>query len=71
MIPVDDNFVTVRGATGQNPKAYVLKPLKFELEKQVGIHIYIYIYIYIYIFVCPIHQNSCWGEINWNKLDLR
>lgn len=64
MIPVDDNFVIVRGATGQNPKAYVLKPLKFELGKQVGIHNF-------FFFVCPIHQNSCWGEINWNKLDLR
>lgn len=44
MIPVDDNFVTVRGATGQNPKAYVLKPLKFELEKQVGIHTFFFFF---------------------------
>lgn len=44
MIPVDDNFVIVRGATGQNPKAYVLKPLKFELGKQVGIHNFFFLY---------------------------
>lgn len=33
-----DEFVTVQGATGQSEKAYFLKPFKFKLGKQVGIH---------------------------------
>ena len=39
---VDDDFVTVRGATGQSEKTYFLKPLKFKLGKQLGVHKFLY-----------------------------
>jgi len=38
LIPVSNDFVTVVGATGQQEKAFFLRPLNFKLEKQVGIH---------------------------------
>ena len=40
--PVDNDFVTVRGATGQSEKAYFLKPLEFTLGKQFGVHKFLY-----------------------------
>lgn len=35
--------MTVKGATGQPEKAYFLKPLKYKLGKQVGIHRFLYL----------------------------
>ena len=31
LTPLDDDFITVKGDTGQSEKAYFLKPLKFTL----------------------------------------
>jgi len=42
LTPVDDDFVTVRGATGQSEKVYFLKPLEFKLGKQLGVHKFLY-----------------------------
>jgi len=42
LTPADDDFVTVRGATGQSEKTYFLKPLKFKLGKQFGVHKFLY-----------------------------
>lgn len=43
LIPEDEEFVTVVGATGQQKKAYFLKPLKYRLGKQIGIHKFLYL----------------------------
>ena len=43
LIPEDEEFVTVVGATGQQKKAYFLKPLKYKLGKQMGIHKFLYL----------------------------
>jgi len=43
LTPVDDDFVTVRGATGQSEKAYFLKPLEFKLGKHLGVHKFLYV----------------------------
>jgi len=42
LTPADDDFVTVRGGTGQSEKTYFLKPLKFKLGKQFGVHKFLY-----------------------------
>jgi len=42
LTPVDDDFVTAKGATGQSEKAYFLKPVKFKLGKQLGVHKFLY-----------------------------
>lgn len=42
LTPVSDEFVTIREATGQSEKAYILKPLQFSIGKQVGIHKFLY-----------------------------
>jgi len=36
LIPEDEDFVTVIGATGQHEKAFFLRPLKYKLGKQMG-----------------------------------
>ena len=43
LIPVSSDFVTVVGATGQQEKAFFLRPLTFKLGKQVGIHQFLYL----------------------------
>ena len=43
LVPVSKGFVTVVGATGQQEKAFFLKPLNFKLGKQVGIHRFLYL----------------------------
>lgn len=43
LTPESDEFVTIRGATGQSEKAYFLKPLQFSIGKQVGIHKFLYV----------------------------
>lgn len=43
LTPIDDDFVIVKGATGQSEKAYFVKPLKFKLGKQLGIHKFLYL----------------------------
>lgn len=40
--PLDDDFVTVRGAAGQSEKAHFLKPLKYTSGKQGRIHKFFY-----------------------------
>lgn len=40
--PLDNDFVTVRGAAGQSEKAHFLKPLKYTLGKQGRIHKFFY-----------------------------
>jgi len=43
LIPLRNDFVTVVGATGQQEKAFFLRPLNFKLGKQVGIHQFLYL----------------------------
>lgn len=43
LIPVSKDFVNVKGATGQQEKVFFLKPLKFKLGKQIGIHRFLYL----------------------------
>lgn len=43
LIPEDEDFVTVIGATGQHEKAFFLRPLKYKLGKQMGIHRFLYL----------------------------
>ena len=43
LIPKDKDFVTVIGATGQQEKAFFLKPLTYKLGKQIGIHRFLYL----------------------------
>ncbi|XP_071886675.1 retrovirus-related Pol polyprotein from transposon opus isoform X2 [Anas platyrhynchos] len=43
LTPEDKDFVTVIGATGQQEKAFFLKPLKYKLGKQMGIHRFLYL----------------------------
>ena len=38
LLPVDADFVTVVGVTGQQEKAYFLRAIKYSLSKQIGIH---------------------------------
>jgi len=42
LTPIDDDFVTVRRATGQSEKEYFLKPLKFKLGEKLGVHKFLY-----------------------------
>lgn len=42
LIPLGDDYVMVKGATGQSEKAYFLKPLEYKLGKQWGIHKFLY-----------------------------
>jgi len=42
-MPLGKDFITVVGATGQSEKAYFLKPLKYKLGKQIGIHRFLYL----------------------------
>jgi len=41
-MPLDKDFVTVVGATGQSEKAYFPKPLEYKLGKQTGIQRFLY-----------------------------
>lgn len=43
LMPEDKDFVTVVGATGRHEKAFFLKPLEYELGKQMGIHRFLYL----------------------------
>ncbi|RMC09768.1 hypothetical protein DUI87_13555 [Hirundo rustica rustica] len=42
LIPVTNDYVMVKGATGQPERAYFCKPLKYKLGKQWGIHRFLY-----------------------------
>ena len=42
LIPVTDDYVMVKGVTGQSEKAYFCRPLKYKLGKQLGIHRILY-----------------------------
>ncbi|XP_058713322.1 uncharacterized protein LOC131588469 [Poecile atricapillus] len=42
-VPKSDEFVQVVGATGQPEKAYFLKPIKYKIGKQMGIHQFLYL----------------------------
>jgi len=42
LTPLDKDFITIVGATGQLEKACFLKPLKYKLGKQIGIHRFLY-----------------------------
>ncbi|XP_052635497.1 uncharacterized protein LOC128138226 [Harpia harpyja] len=41
-MPLGDDYVMVKGATGQSEKAYFCKPLEYKLGKQWGIHKFLY-----------------------------
>ncbi len=41
-MPLGNDYVMVKGATGQSEKAYFCKPLKYKLGKQWGIHKFLY-----------------------------
>lgn len=43
LIPEDEDFVTVIGATGGSEKAFFLRPLQYKLGKQIGIHKFLYL----------------------------
>ncbi|XP_057898237.1 uncharacterized protein LOC131094601 [Melospiza georgiana] len=43
LVPKSDEFVQVVGATGQPEKAYFLKPIKYKIGKQMGIHQFLYL----------------------------
>ncbi|TRZ07878.1 hypothetical protein HGM15179_019226 [Zosterops borbonicus] len=43
LVPIEDEYVTVVGATGQPEKAYFCKPLKYKFGKQWGIHKFLYL----------------------------
>ena len=42
-MPLGEEYVMVKGATGQTEKAYFCKPLKYKLGKQMGIHKFLYL----------------------------
>uniref|UniRef100_A0A8D0ESF2 ribonuclease H n=1 Tax=Strix occidentalis caurina TaxID=311401 RepID=A0A8D0ESF2_STROC len=42
LMPLEDNYIMVKGATGQSEKAYFCKPLRYKLGKQWGIHKFLY-----------------------------
>ena len=42
LIPVTNDYVMVKGATGQSERAYFCKPLKYKLGKQWGTHRFLY-----------------------------
>lgn len=41
-MPLGNDYVMVKGATGQSEKAYFYEPLKYKLGKQCGIHKFLY-----------------------------
>ncbi|KAJ7411059.1 hypothetical protein BTVI_51374 [Pitangus sulphuratus] len=43
LMPKSDKFSQVMGATGQSKKAFLLKPLKFKIGKQMGVHQFLYL----------------------------
>uniref|UniRef100_A0A8U8AXK5 ribonuclease H n=1 Tax=Geospiza parvula TaxID=87175 RepID=A0A8U8AXK5_GEOPR len=43
LVPKSGEFVQVVGATGQPEKAYFLKPIKYKMGKQMGIHQFLYL----------------------------
>ncbi|XP_055646988.1 uncharacterized protein LOC129782739, partial [Falco peregrinus] len=42
LMPLGNDYVSVKGATGQTEKAYFCKPLKYKLGKQMGIHKFLF-----------------------------
>lgn len=42
LVPVENDYVVVQGATGQSERAYFCKPLRYKLGKQWGIHKFLY-----------------------------
>ncbi len=36
LMPLEKDYITVKGATGQTEEAYFCRPLKYKLGKQVG-----------------------------------
>ena len=43
LIAISKDFVNAIGATGQQERAFFLKPLKFKLGKRIGIHRFLYL----------------------------
>lgn len=42
LIPITDDYVMVKGATGHSERAYFCRPLKYKLGKQWGNHKFLY-----------------------------
>lgn len=42
LVPVENECIFVKGATGQSKKTYFCEPLKYKLGKQWGIHRFLY-----------------------------